>query len=83
MQINRLVFVYDPTDGLDEAIPAGKQALNPSHIFYTPCSGIWQSVWIEAAPANYVSRLDLTADMDGQGKVSVLDVCYLLLTLYA
>lgn len=24
--------------------PVGKQARNPSHIFYTPCTGIWQSV---------------------------------------
>lgn len=47
----------------------GKQTLNPSHIFYTPCSGIWQSVWIEPAPANHIVRLDLEANMDGQGTI--------------
>ncbi|QKX54330.1 uncharacterized protein TRUGW13939_01416 [Talaromyces rugulosus] len=60
-----LVFVHDPTDSGDYVIPIGKQTLNPSHIFYTPCSGIWQSVWIESAPANHVVQLDLAADMHG------------------
>ncbi|TKA29110.1 hypothetical protein B0A49_13783, partial [Cryomyces minteri] len=38
-----LVFVHDPTDSDPYVIPIGKQTLHPSHIFYTPCSGIWQS----------------------------------------
>ncbi|ETN43251.1 uncharacterized protein HMPREF1541_02410 [Cyphellophora europaea CBS 101466] len=66
-----LVFVHDPTDSDDIVIPIGKQTLRPSHIFYTPCSGIWQSVWIEAVPtSNYISQLDLDGDM--HGKVSLL-----------
>ncbi|KAL4807923.1 glycoside hydrolase superfamily [Aspergillus unguis] len=65
-----LVFVYDPTDTAGTMNPVGKQTLNPSHIFYTPCSGIWQSVWLEAAPAQHISRLDLTADMDGKVTVT-------------
>ncbi|KAL4784471.1 glycoside hydrolase superfamily [Aspergillus varians] len=66
-----LVFVYDPTDTNGTMAPLGKQRLIPSHIFYTPCSGIWQSVWLEAAPADHISRLDLTADMDGEVTVTV------------
>ena len=66
----RLVFVHDPTDDGDYVIPIGKQTLRPSHIFYTPCSGIWQSVWLEAAPSNHITQLDLDANMDGQGKLS-------------
>ncbi|KAJ5911594.1 uncharacterized protein N7473_000897 [Penicillium subrubescens] len=66
-----LVFVHDPTDSGDYVIPIGKQTLRPSHIFYTPCSGIWQSVWIEAAPANYITQLDLDANMNGQVNVTV------------
>lgn len=62
--------MHDPTDSDGYVIPIGKQRLIPSHIFYTPCSGIWQSVWIETAPANYVTQLDLTADMNGQGVYS-------------
>ncbi|GLA30746.1 hypothetical protein AnigIFM63604_004468 [Aspergillus niger] len=68
---NRLVFVHDPTDSDGYVIPIGKQRLIPSHIFYTPCSGIWQSVWIETAPANYVTQLDLSADMHGQVNATV------------
>lgn len=67
-----LVFVHDPTDSGDYVIPIGKQTHFPSHIFYTPCSGIWQTVWIEAAPANYITQLDLDANMDGQGKLPAL-----------
>ena len=46
---NLLVFVHDPTDSDPYVIPLGKQTLNPQHIFYRSCSGIWQSVWIETA----------------------------------
>lgn len=56
-------------------IPIGKQTLNPSHIFYTPCSGIWKSVWIESAPSSYISDLNLNADMNGvvNGTISTSD----------
>ncbi|CAG8977652.1 hypothetical protein HYALB_00006602 [Hymenoscyphus albidus] len=66
-----LVFVHDPTDSGDYVIPIGKQTLRPSHIFYRPCSGIWQSVWIEAAPKNYITQLDVDANMDGQLNITV------------
>lgn len=72
----RLVFVHDPTDEDPYVIPIGKQTLHPSHIFYTPCSGIWQSVWIEAAPSSYITELDISASMDGTGGnlIRVLEV---------
>ncbi|QUC19040.1 uncharacterized protein UV8b_03281 [Ustilaginoidea virens] len=57
------VFVYDPTDM--EIIPVGKQTRNPSHIFYRSCSGIWQTVWMERAPENHITQLDVSAGMDG------------------
>lgn len=62
--------MHDPTDSGDYVIPIGKQTLKPSHIFYRPCSGIWQSVWIESAPANYITQLDVAADMNGEGEYS-------------
>ncbi|KAH1319860.1 hypothetical protein KXW65_001386 [Aspergillus fumigatus] len=67
-----LVFVHDPTDSGDYVMPIGKQRLIPAHIFYTPCSGIWQSVWIESAPANYITELDISAGMDGQVNVTAV-----------
>ncbi|TVY40077.1 Beta-galactosidase [Lachnellula occidentalis] len=66
-----LVFVHDPTDSGDYVIPIGKQTLNPSHIFYRPCSGIWQSVWIESAPINHITQLDVAADMNGEVNVTI------------
>ncbi|KAI2788816.1 hypothetical protein POX_e06837 [Penicillium oxalicum] len=66
-----LVFVHDPTDSGDYVIPIGKQTLRPSHIFYTPCSGIWQTVWIEPAPVKHVTQLDVDADMNGQVNMTV------------
>ncbi|KAK4127013.1 glycoside hydrolase family 2 protein [Parathielavia appendiculata] len=57
------VFVFDPTD--DQSIPQGKQVRRPSHIFYTPCTGIWQTVWLESVPKDFISSLDITADMNG------------------
>ncbi|KAF2873922.1 glycoside hydrolase superfamily [Massariosphaeria phaeospora] len=59
------VFVHDPTDDGTTQIPIGKQTLNPSHIFYRPCSGIWQTVWLESAPKEHVTQLDVSADMNG------------------
>ncbi|KAJ5122027.1 hypothetical protein N7448_003157 [Penicillium atrosanguineum] len=66
-----LVFVHDPTDDGDYVIPIGKQTLRPSHIFYTPCSGIWQSVFIEPVQANHITGVDLDGNMDGQVNVTV------------
>ncbi|KAK3311065.1 glycoside hydrolase family 2 protein [Chaetomium strumarium] len=66
------VFVFDPTD--DQSIPQGKQTKRLSHIFYTPCTGIWQTVWLESVPDNYVAGLDVAADMNGKGD------CFLLPT---
>ncbi|KXT04785.1 hypothetical protein AC578_9685 [Pseudocercospora eumusae] len=66
-----LVFVHDPTDSDPYVIPIGKQTLNPSHIFYRPCSGIWQSVWLESAPTNYISDLNINGDADGNLNITV------------
>ena len=40
-----VVRVFDGTDKGYQ--PRGKQVLNPNGIWYTPVSGIWQTVWIE------------------------------------
>ncbi|WP_197511820.1 glycoside hydrolase family 2 protein [Tessaracoccus coleopterorum] len=48
----------------------GKQALKPGGIWYTPQSGIWQSVWVESVPEAFVSDLILTPDFEA-GSVAV------------
>ena len=40
----------------------GKQRLDRGRIWYTAQSGIWQTVWLEAVPATYVERLDVTPE---------------------
>lgn len=57
------VAVLDPTDKGDN--PRGKQSLNPRGILYTPTSGIWQTVWMEAVPSQYIEGLKVTTDVDG------------------
>jgi hypothetical protein len=44
-----VVSVIDPTSEGDQ--PRGKQRLEQSGIWYTPASGIWQTVWLEPVPA--------------------------------
>ncbi|KAI4613533.1 uncharacterized protein J4E87_009834 [Alternaria ethzedia] len=67
-----LVYTFDPTDVDMVQIPIGKQTLNrEGMIWYTPCSGIWQTVWLESTPKEHISKLDLTADMDGTVTVTV------------
>ncbi|PWS33382.1 glycoside hydrolase family 2 protein [Pedobacter paludis] len=57
-----LLKVWDPSDrGYG---PHGKQVLNPASIYYTPSSGIWQTVWIEAVDPQYINKLSITPDID-------------------
>ncbi|MEV1011383.1 AbfB domain-containing protein [Streptomyces sp. NPDC049881] len=58
-----IVRVYDPTDGRGEKQPLGKQVNNPGGIFYTPSSGIWQTVWLEPTPASSIYSVDIRADL--------------------
>ncbi|MEV7975289.1 PA14 domain-containing protein [Streptomyces sp. NPDC086519] len=59
-----IVGVYDPTDAANgENPPMGKQRLDPSGIWYTPTSGIWQTVWMEPVATDHVDSLKLTPDV--------------------
>ncbi|WP_182906893.1 AbfB domain-containing protein [Microbispora sp. H13382] len=56
-----IVGVSSPIDG--GTFPIGKQRRNPSGIWYTASSGIWQTVWLEPVNAAHVTRLDTTPDV--------------------
>lgn len=46
------------TDNLhDRSLPYGKQTLRRGGMWYTPVSGIWQSVWLESVPTRYIKDL--------------------------
>ncbi|MEV4132765.1 AbfB domain-containing protein [Dactylosporangium sp. NPDC049742] len=62
--VNEIVVrVYDPTDGRGEKQPIGKQTNSPSGIFYTPTSGIWQTVWLEPTPVSSIHSVDIYANL--------------------
>ncbi|MFI1732269.1 PA14 domain-containing protein [Streptomyces acidicola] len=66
-----IVGVYDPTDAANgENPPLGKQRLDPSGIWYTPSSGIWQTVWMEPVAADHVESLKLVPDAES-GRLTV------------
>ena len=62
------VRVSDETDNCFHT--RGKQKTKRGGIWYTPQSGIWQSVWLEAVPKNYVRALRITPHFD-DGEVDV------------
>jgi hypothetical protein len=57
-----VVAVWDPTN--DGPQPRGKQVKKPGGIFYTPVTGIWQTVWLEAVPTDYIRSLKITPTLD-------------------
>jgi hypothetical protein len=58
-----VVRVTDPTEG-DQ--PRGKQSRKPEGIFYTPCSGIWQTAWLEPVPETAIGGLKTIPDVDSK-----------------
>lgn len=57
-----LVSVFDPSDAGHQ--PRGKQERHPKGTFYTSCSGMWQTVWLEPVPEISVESLHLIPDID-------------------
>ncbi len=47
-------------DNLDPTDPYGKQSRKPGGMWYTPISGIWQTVWLESVPEGYIRALKIT-----------------------
>ena len=54
--------VKDPTDTSYHA--RGKQTFKRGGIWYTPQSGIWQTVWLEEVCEGYIESIKLTPDID-------------------
>jgi hypothetical protein len=57
-----LVDVWDPTDAGTQ--PRGKQVNKPGGIYYTPTTGIWQTVWLEPVPERRIQSLKIIPDVD-------------------
>ena len=55
---NELVILC--TDDLrDKTQPYGKQVMKRGGMWYTPVSGIWQTVWLESVPERYIQKLNI------------------------
>jgi len=57
-----VVAVWDPTDTGPQ--PRGKQVAKPHGIWYTPVTGIWQTVWLEPVSETSVAGLVMVPDVD-------------------
>ena len=58
------VVVRDPSDTSYYA--RGKQSLERGGMWYTPQSGIWQSVWMEYVPDRFIEAVNLNPDLDSK-----------------
>lgn len=75
------VAVWDPTDG---GQPNGKQSVSPSGIWYTPNSGIWQTVWLEPVSPTHIDSYEPIPNIDNSTvsiKVKTSAPCSLTLTV--
>ncbi len=52
-------------DGLEAKYPHGKQRYKRGGMWYTPVSGIWQTVWLENVPSTYIEGIRITPSESG------------------
>lgn len=62
-----VVQVFDPSSAGGQ--PYGKQHTSPGGIFYTPATGIWQTVWLEAVNQTHINDFRITPDVDNNKAV--------------
>lgn len=67
-----VVSVWDPTDAGPQ--PRGKQVREPKGIWYTPVSGIWQTVWLEPVEASHIKSIKITPNIDTGEAIFTVEV---------
>jgi beta-galactosidase/beta-glucuronidase len=67
-----IVSVWDPTD--DGPQPRGKQVKKPESIWYTPVTGIWQTVWLEGVAKTHIAATKQTPNIDDKSLTISADV---------
>ena len=58
------VLRVEARDSLDHRYPWGKQKADNGGMWYTPVSGIWQSVWMEPVPEDHITSLKIDTGYD-------------------
>ena len=61
------VRVWDPSDAGPQ--PRGKQVQNPKGIWYTPVTGIWQTVWLETVPIQHITAVTSRTDWENKNLI--------------
>jgi len=59
------IVIVKVKDTLSIEYPYGKQSKNRGGMWYTPITGIWQSVWLENVCEHYIENIKLTPDLNG------------------
>lgn len=62
--IGNNTLVVKVSDDLNIDLPYGKQKENNKGMWYTPISGIWQTVWLESVSEDYIENLSFFPDLD-------------------
>ena len=63
-KVGENTITVEVEDTLDIDMAYGKQRKDRGGMWYTPVSGIWQPVWLESVPAEYVEKIRLTPSLD-------------------
>lgn len=61
---NNVLTVYVNDKLNDFVLPYGKQCKNPKGMWYTSVSGIWQTVWIESVPLDYIKNIKIDVTLN-------------------
>ena len=69
---NEIVVIV--SDNLDNNYPYGKQKNKNGGMWYTPVSGIWQTVWLESVNFEYIKNITYQTDIDSGQVVIDFDV---------
>ena len=65
-------IVIQVKDELNLDYPYGKQRKKRGGMWYTPVSGIWQSIWIESVSNDYIENLTITPNIDNNSVTIVV-----------
>ncbi len=68
-----VVKVWDPSDKGEQ--PRGKQVHNPNGIWYTPVTGIWQTVWLEPVADKFIKNLRAVSNIDNSTLALDVSTC--------
>ena len=64
-------IIFKVIDDMSPIYPLGKQSAHRGGMWYTPVSGIWQSVWLESIPDEAIEGIKITPSLTG-AEISVI-----------